>query len=520
MVLVIFFYSTVFLIYYQWKFMKNLKFYLSALIIFSSFLAVKAQQNQPFRFQVSFEEIANLTYQLDCLNDFTYCQKDDYRKLWETDFLKTDDDRKMLAAWKEIRARYSKEFEISSGKQFPIIKPINYINSADKIQIAGFQAKNIEDYLTRLDLLVLPKEREQFEKIIRHFKPNFAVWWEKEAKQKGQTFAAKTDELLNSAKIKDNIARFYNFYQPSLPENYLVTFDMFYRPNLVKSGSSGRALENHLLVEFLEGEHPAQRIDVVLHEFCHFLLGSLSDEDYFQLQNKFLQTNRPAAVPAFNLMNESLASALGNGIIARLFTPEDEWQKYLAAKGSFYNNPNIDQAAKAILPIMDDWLAKGGKINDENFVKLYLDTLEKSFGESLLTPQLFLNQTYLFVDKDFDDSVRYDFRRTLKVQSLYAEQEDLKTAQIKDYFANPNLSSAFIIFPNNLKLLADKKVISDQDFKQIGKRLKKGKHLLYAIKRNENAYNFVIIAETEETAKKLVGDLAKAPKLFLGEIPK
>lgn len=334
--------------------MKNQKFYLLLLFIFLSSFAVKAQLNQTYRFQVSFEEIANLTYQLDCLNDFTYCQKADYEKLWQNEFLKSDNDRKMLEAWKEIRGRYTEQIDMPSAIKFPIINRMDYINSADKIQIAVFQAKNIEEYLTRLDLLVLPKDREKFEEVVRYFQKTFTVWWEKEAKQNGQTFATKTNEILSSAKIKDNINRFYNFYQPSLPKDYLISFDLFYRPNLVKSGTSGRALENHLLVEFLANEHPAERIDVVLHEFCHFLLGSMSDEDYLQLQTKFLQAKRPTAVPAFNLLNESLATAFGNGMIARLFIPKDEWQKYVDVKNSFYNNPNIDQSAKAILPILDD----------------------------------------------------------------------------------------------------------------------------------------------------------------------
>lgn len=144
--------------------------------------------------------------------------------------------------------------------------------------------------------------------------------------------------------------------------------------------------------------------------------------------------------------------------------------------------------------------------------------MENSFGESLLSPQLFLNQTYLFVDEKFDGSVRRGFRENLKVQSFFAEQTEVYKAEFNSFFTNPNLSAAFIVFPQNLKQLVYKKIISEKDFKELSKLLKKDKHLLYVIKRNENAYNFVIIAENDETAKKLIKDLADSPKLVLGEI--
>ena len=484
-----------------------------------TFSIIKAQ-NTSFRFAVSFEAIPNLTYQMDCITDFTYCQKRDYQKLWDDEFLKSAKDHKLLEDWRIIRGRYTKEIEMETDTEFPILARMNFLNSADKIQIAGFQAKNIEDYLTRLDLLVLPKERERFEKVVRHFEARFLNWWEKEANQKGQIFAAKTKELLNSEKIKNEIAKFYDFYQPTLPENYTVNFNLFYRPNLVKTGSSGRAMENHLLVEFLADEHPAQRIDVVLHEFCHFLYSSVSDEDYSQLQKKFLQTKKQTAVPAFNLLNESLATAFGNGIIARLFTPTDEWEKYIAAKGSFYNNPHIDQAAKELLPFLENWLVKGGKLNDEKFVEVYLNTLETKFGASLISPKLFLNQTYLFLDEKFDSSIQNNFRRNLMAQSFFVEQSEFSKTEFTYYFANPNLSSTFIIFPQTVKYLTKSKVISTKAFKEINKIAKTKKNFLFSIKRNENAYIFIIVAENSENAILLSKELSEAPKIFIGKFIK
>lgn len=497
--------------------MKNWKLFF---ILFILFVSTASAQTQPFRFALNFNEFTNLTYQLDCLSNLTYCTTPDYQALWQKEFLKDEADKKMLESWRSIRNRYQKYFEIDNDLKFPISRGSSGVNLMTKIQIAGLQAKNLEEYQTRLDLLVVPFEREEFVKVIKHFQPKFSAWWEKEAKPKGANFANKTEELLNNDGVKSNITKFYAFYQPSLPAEYLITFNLFYRPQVVKAGSGGQATENQLMVEFFSDENPKRRMDVVLHEFCHFMMNSISPTDQIALQNKFVKSGRVTAIPAFGLMDEALASVLGNGIITRLFTTPESFQKYLAFDLSFYNNPNIDKAGKALLPVMDDWLAKGGKLNDENFVNLYLDTLEKTFGEKLTSPRLFLAQSFLFLDGKFDAQMRRPIRQTLNISSLYSQTGDLGKIDLEEYFGQPNLSSVFIVNPINLKQLATRKVVTDKDLKEIEKIYKTEKRALYSVKRNENAFTFIVVAENDESAKKVIEDLASAPKSFVGKFTK
>lgn len=492
------------------------------LILIFIFLCLNniSAQSQPFRFVVNFEAFTNLTYQLDCLTNFNYCHQEDFAALWKQEFLKDDADKTMLENWRKIRGRYQKTFEVENDLKFPLDRRATSTNLSDKIQIGGFQAKNLDEYLTRLDLLVVPREREEFAKVIRHFQPKFSEWWAREAKEKGVAFAKKTEELLDSQLIKENTAKFYNFYQPSLPTNYLVTFDLMFRPNLVKAGSSGYSMENHLVVEFFPTENPKNRIDVVLHEFCHFLFNSITPEKHIELQNIFLKSGRVSAVPAFSLLDEGLASAFGNGIIVRAIAKPEIWQKYLATEMSFYGNPNIDKAGKTILPVVDDWLSKNGKLNDENFVKTYLDAIEKAFGNKLTTPTLYLGQSFVFMDGKFDQSLRRSIRQTLHIASLYSESGDLAKTELKDYFDSPNLSSVFIVQPTSMNQLVSRKIISDKDLKEIQKIYKAEKKALFSFKRNENAYTFIVVAENDESAKQLIQDLANAPKSFVGKFVK
>lgn len=491
-----------------------------ALFFFLLINNLYAVQNEPFRFAFNFSEYSNLTYQLDCLNNLTYCTRDDYEALWKKEFLKNEEDKRMLESWRIIRNRYQKYFEIDSSIKFPLDPRANGVNLFTKIQIAGLQAKSLEDYLSRLDLLVVPFEREEFVKVIKYFQPRFSVWWECEAKIKGAAFVKKTENLMATESIKTNISKFYRFYQPSLPEGYLITFDFFYRPQVVKAGSGGQAIENQLLVEFFSDENPKRRLDVVLHEFCHFMFNSQSPENHLKLQNLFMQSGPATAIPAYGLMDESLAAAFGNGMIARSFSTPESWKEYFAFERSFYNNLNIDKTGKAMLPILDEWLSKGGKINDENFVKIYIEILEKTFGDKLTSPTLYLAQAFLFLDSNFETSLRQIYRQNLNTASLYSQQGDLSKNSLSDFFNNPNLSSVFIIHPKNVGQLATKKVITNKDQKEIEKTIKTEKRALYSIKRNENAYLFIIAAEDNNSAIELIKDLAGASKAFTGKFVK
>jgi hypothetical protein len=486
------------------------------LILLTSFATIRGE-NYPFRFVVNFGEFANLTYHLDCLNNLAYCTASDYQALWEKEFLNTDADKKMLENWGNLRNRYQNFFELDENLKFPIDRRVAAFNLGTKIQIAGLRSKNIDEYLSQMDLLVIHFERKDFAKVIKHFQPRFSAWWKKEAEMKGTKFAKEMEKLFLSNEIKTNIFKFYNFYQPNLPKDYPVTFNLFYRPQLKNDGASGQALDNQLLVEFFPNQKPRQRIDVVLHEFCHFMFSSIPLEKHLELQNIFIKSGRESSFPAFGLLNEALASAFGNGIITRSFLTSENWKKYLETERSFYNNQNIDQASKAILPVLDDWLSKGGKLNDENFVKLYLDTLEKSFGEKLTSPNLYLGQAYLFLDEPFAPSLRQLIRQTLNSNSLFSEQNSLEKASLNAYFNQPNLSSVFVVQPKNLKQLVNRKVISNERFEELQKIYETDKNLLFSFKRNLNSYTFIVVTEDNETVKKLIQDLANSPKSFVGK---
>ncbi|HLM59529.1 MAG TPA: hypothetical protein VK308_01875, partial [Pyrinomonadaceae bacterium] len=280
--------------------------------------------------------------------------------------------------------------------------------------------------------------------------------------------------------------------------------------------SGGQQLQNYSLMEFKPKEKPEQRIDVAVHELCHFFYDNMKPGNRAELERKFFAANRASAIPAYNLINEALATAFGNGIIARSVTPTAQFEKYAARKNSFYNNDAIDRAAKAILPMLDEQLKNKRTINDAGFVKDYISALEKAFGEDLLRPKLYLSEMFLFMDDKYSVSIRRAARRILETASFYASEGIWTDENILDDYENrPRLNSVFIVHPDNIEQLSENKIISEAQAKQIQNEYDAKRQVLFSTERAPFTYVYIVVGENSDAAKKLIEKLANA-KQFRG----
>jgi hypothetical protein len=474
---------------------------------------IRSTAEAQFQVRVKFNEIPNLTYQLDCVGELPiYCSRQNLGDLWTREFLKTDEDRRMLKEWARLRDLYSKDVRLSEDSA----DSPSSIDLSDKIRIAGFQAASVEDYAARLDLLTAPSDRRAFERVVRHFAPRFRIWWRSEAAKAGDDFAKQTDVLLRAPKISEPLKQFYNFYQTDLPDAYEISFNLFYVPSAIKEPTNGQQLENYSLMEFRANEKPAQRVDVAVHELCHFFYDNRKTEVGARLEQRFYATRRAGALPAFNLLNEALAAAFGNGMIARAVTPPAEFEKYVAAKNSFYDNDSIDRAAKAILPLLDERLGRRQTIDDPEFVGDYISALEKAFGADLLKPKLYLSEMFLFVDGKYAASMRRDARRALEPASFYAVEADWNDDNIlDDYHKRPRLNSVFIVHPDNLGELVKNKIVSESNARTMRKEFDVKQAVLFNAERAPFTYVYIIVAKDAEGARSALERLAGAQQ-FLG----
>ncbi len=466
---------------------------------------------------MQFSPISNLVYQLDCISGaLPHCSRKTYQDLWDKSFIKNDEDKAKIKSWGELMNRYRPELEFEESKQKLISGRFEGVKLSTKIRIASFQSMTMDQYFTRLDLVVIPKDREKFEDVIRRFYPVFNKWWKSTAHPKGKGFAKGTDTLLTGPGISNKIRQYAHFYGAVLPDNYVVHFNLFYRPDF-EEATAGQQIENYSVAEFLPSEKPTDRIDVIIHELCHFFFENPTDESFAGLQKEFESSGTTEARAAYNLLNETLATVLGNGLINKFTMTKERWLKFSSKELSFYNNYHIDKASKSILPWMETWVSEGKTLYDSQFVGKYLSILEKAFGGELTAPKLILNELVLLADSKYNGKFRDIVRQSVRASSMYTSEGDWSDDRfLKTYKDNANLSALIIVHPENVSELKEKGILSSIDYDLIKNQYKKNHQVIFSFKRTASVPGFIIIAPDYEKALVLVEKIGSLKQGFEG----
>jgi hypothetical protein len=475
---------------------------------------------------VHYTPLANLTYQLDCVSGVRiHCSQQNLSALWEREFLRTARDSARLADWARIRGRYEAEVSPAADKgaaELPLAGRYEGVYLAERMRIAGFQATSAADYGERIQLLALADDAARLRTLVDYFLPRFDEWWQREAAAAGAPFATRVGELLRDPRIAGCIAEFARFYGVEFARGETIDFTLLYRPSLVDENTSGQQIGARSLVEFVAGEQPEERMDVVIHELCHYLFSRLPRERLAALEAGFVAraaAGHASAPAAYNLLDESLATTFGNGLVIRAFLTPAAYNSMLAQQGSLYANPLIDGAAKATLPWIEPWLAEGRAIDDPAFVPRYVAALDSAFGARLQTPGAYLNHMVGVLDV-FDASLQPVVRRVFRPSSSYTgEAACCDTAALSDYRSKPGLNALIVLLPEHLAALADLGVISPARMDSIQTRVRADGGAVYAFRRSPTAFTYVVAAPASDRAETLLRQLAAAPALFEGFLP-
>lgn len=146
-----------------------------------------------------------------------------------------------------------------------------------------------------------------------------------------------------------------------------------------------------------EGERDYDMLlSVTLHEMAHILYDDQPLALKEKLQNAFQKSTFPGAWNAYLLLNEALATALGNGAAYEKLSGKKD-------TGSWYANKYRNEMAKAIYPLVTDYLARESAI-DSAFVAAYCRIYATQFPQwENEAAHLFTNR---FVVADDQDAIR------------------------------------------------------------------------------------------------------------------
>ncbi len=406
-----------------------------ALLAAVALLAAPFSAAQEAALSIRVSPIANLYYQLGCLVDGSHCSRPAYDKLWAEEGWLDAEAGELLTEFAEISNRYSTSVWLKSEQAAPTLLglPIpdmgpdraNYFDLSERLRAASFMSNSLEDLRERLMLVMTAPDAARMTEIVGHFEPAFRRWWESSAAEPLANVGADLNTLLASeinATVRAAVT-FYGIENASVVEG--LTLNLIYRPPH-DGPSSGRQIQQHSLVEVVPGETARDRVGVVVHELVHYLY-SLAPPTWQKLRLEGAMRVKSAdSSVALGLLDEALATAIGNGVVEKQLRGDAGFKAYESRPLSFYNNPQIDQSAKLMVDLVEQYLAEGRSM-DQAFVDQYFDRVLNRLDASLDTLEQRLAVTVAVVGDSQLEGLMQDVRRAVGNRSLWTldVEEDL-----------------------------------------------------------------------------------------------
>ncbi len=480
--------------------------------------AVRSQAQAPLsRYDIRALPWGNLFYQIDCLAGQGYCSESTFRELWKQ-LGWTAEDEQRLNSWKTLKARYSRQIQFSGGSAgLPLPANFDGIVFWDKIRQTGLNATDRQNLALNLAAVMQPADAEALIEILEAFENRFFGWWQTQ----GQTLAEKGAGFfaaqLQKPELPALIAQASVFYQAKLSDRSVLGFNFLARPNLGARNLSGEQIDNQSLVEVLENGTP--NLDVTIHELCHYFYDRMSEEDEKQIMQRFAAANSPEAIAAYNLLNEVLATAIGNALLNRQLLSAEAFAALLAKKGGLYNDDFIDPLAKAVYLRVEQALKQAEPVYSEAFVKDYLALAQQAPGLNLRSPIPLLRTAAIAYEGEDMAPVMRQLQTNLRIGRAWGANAFDERA--RSTFTNFAAISGLILIKNNqIERLQDwENLLGKPALADITNQAKSGRSFVYGVARNSSSRIFVMVAPGASEFKPLIEKLAATPQIFTGLLP-
>jgi hypothetical protein len=468
--------------------------------------------------QARFEPFANLAYQLDSVSGHSpQSQSENFSALWREKFLLSDEDRNQLEAWRKVRRSNVENSQESGDFSFPMF-PVQSAPSLDtKVRIAGLISLNEGEYTATVRKLTNTKDAETLAVVIRHFQPRFQKWWDAEALPKGQKFLDQTKMVLARESIQTRIDQFARFYEANFPAGTSVPFQLIYKPNTIPEGTSGEQVANVALMEFMPRESAAMKVEVAIHELCHYFYGRAPAKKHRQLQRDFINLPSGQGLPVLNVLNEALATTLGNGMIAEGQTPAEDFRQYREAPMTWYGWAEIDGAAKGSYDWLKDYMAKGGKLFDRGFAKAYTEVVRRGLGSRVEAPPITLMSMQVLCNDRWSSDIRYSFASIFRANFFTSSTNTTPLPLLRDVLKEKSgVSVVLLLTPEELGNAIEMLGLGWRDRDEIQSELRASDGACYVHELPNHRLIYLFAGRQESKIRALSEKLLKVPGRIRG----
>ena len=281
--------------------------------------------------------------------------------------------------------------QLNLGYSYELASQSKYRHKAiqirDLLVMSGARSKNIDDFSERTFGLLPNKDHKQLIDALKYFEKAYSVLiW-----NPSQAFLKKNlVDITKRAAQLDMATKFQqvsNLYEAEW--NYAIPFEIYISPIPKTSGHKMATPQGNVLsMLILDGQDLESQLSIIFHELVHILYDNQSPDLQLSLENWFMQSASSYKAKAYQIFDEAMATAIGNGwffkyVIGKL--DDQDW----------YYTPYVNQQAKSIYKLVENKLSTAGKL-DAKFVEQFINQYQANFPGSHLEVENFLaNTTFL-----------------------------------------------------------------------------------------------------------------------------
>jgi hypothetical protein len=460
--------------------------------------------------------LANLAWQLDCLADLGPCSRPAYEALWREKFEGDPSLRPALERWSALRhAARGRVGDVNSQSSSALPLPKRNADLAQRVRLASVLATDAADYQRLVRILTSSETASVLRGVLQRFDAAFDDIWRqalpalKRAVSEQAALHARND-------IAEAIQRVEAFYGADLGAERAIHFELLFRPQH-HSATHALQLLDRSLIEVVETEPPALRVQVPLHEMFHYLFASASEQKLDALATRFAESSNPDALAAYGLLDEVLATGLAQGALARKLTPK-ELEAKLGVPEKLYADPYIDAVAKAFLPDLELYLslpAEREAVFSPAFFGAYLQAVARAYPRGL-PPAAQLRPMACAYSAEFEKAYQALLAGAKSPIIGSSDQPDSEDARGL-LEARPSWARVFLLKADRVSLLSRyAKFVSPEVAKTIREAARQGGSFAYAARAPGSGPVFVLAAESNDDAERLVREFLGLNAMFSG----
>jgi hypothetical protein len=220
--------------------------------------------------------------------------------------------------------------------------------------------------------------------------------------------------------------------------DYSIPFEVVFYPLPDSQGFTAEAFYNNAVCAIQNDFDDFNLlVSVMLHEVYHIIYDEQSLNLKKDIYNYFKDNTSKYSTYAYLLLNESLATALGNGYVYESLIKKPDTTDW-------YNRKYINLMAKKIYPMVKEYIIKKKSI-DKGFIDEYIKLYEKDYPNWIHEPDNTMTYRYIMTENEKDLDI---FSKYFPYCSMSEEEYHITEAGIEKMKATP-LSKVIIVSKDN-----------------------------------------------------------------------